>query len=262
MNIRVKSYPKINLALDILRKTPSGYHEIQTVFYQLKEPFDEITVELTRDSRVEVISNHPDLPVDQTNTVLKAAQLLQKQAGVSSGAKIFIKKRIPLMGGLGGGSSNAVAVLKVLRGFWKIQPAFLPPVADEIGMDCQFFFGGGTALGEHFGEKIAPLPSPPSSIKFELIETGVKISSKLAYEKIDFKGCGKNIHKTKKLIAALHAQDAHAILENLHNDFEEFIFGVYPQLVKIKKREESQNHAGRILLCGSGGALCRVSIRD
>ncbi|MBI4994558.1 4-(cytidine 5'-diphospho)-2-C-methyl-D-erythritol kinase [Candidatus Peregrinibacteria bacterium] len=272
--ISILSYPKINLALDILGKTPSGYHEIQTVFHQLKEPVDEIILENREDGILEVTCDNPKVPLDETNTVLKAVRLLKKYLGaLCLGAKIFIRKRIPLMSGLGGGASNAVAALKGLAELREINcctardkirdkhaaNCILRKIADQIGMDCQFFFDGGTALGSHFGEKITPLPALPPEIKFEIIETGIEISSHQAYNQIDLNRCGKNFKKTKALIAAIRASDPKNILENLHNDFEEFIFEKYPRLVEKKREIELKNSASCIMLCGSGGCLFNIN---
>ncbi len=259
--------------MDILRRDKSGYHEIQTVFHQLQEPFDEIVLENCGDGILEIACDNPAVPLDGTNTVLKAAQLLKKQTSAKNGVSVFIKKRIPLMSGLGGGSSNAVAALKGLAQLWNINccsahdeihdkhgtDCLLRKIADQIGMDCQFFFDGGTALATHFGEKITPLPPLPPEIKFEIIETGIEISSHDAYNQIDLSSCGKNLEKTKKLIAAIRAGNAENILKNLHNDFEEFVFEKYPVL-KEKKREIEFNKNACIfaLLCGSGGILVKI----
>lgn len=281
--LSLKSYPKINLALDILKKDASGYHEIQTIFHMLPEPFDELIIEELAEDKIKIGCDNPALPLDDTNTVLKAAKLLKRQAGVKGGAKIFLKKKIPLMSGLGGGSSNAVVALKGLARLWAIRccadgshkdsQCLLRKIAAQIGMDCAFFFYGGTALGEHFGEKITPLPALPSSIKFEIIETGIEISSHWAYRQINLQQCAKNLDKTKKLIAAIRAGGNKEILENIHNDFEEFVFAApawgrhspwlakHPKLREIKKRELQKNPQNKIILCGSGGALFILSNR-
>jgi len=266
--ISIKSYPKINLALDILSKTDSGYHEIQTVFNLLPSPFDEISIELNNDVEIEISCNNPRVPLDNTNTALKAAKFLQENAGIKRGAKINIQKNIPLMSGLGGGSSNAAEVLKALAQMWEIKccadgthknpQCVLRIIADQIGMDCSFFFYGGTALGEHFGEKITPFPTLPSEIKFEIIETGIEVSSRSAYEQVDVSECGHNKVKTERLIEAIHTQNSQAILDNIHNDFEEFVFATHSRLSEIKARELLKNPQSKIILCGSGGALCRI----
>lgn len=265
----IKSLPKINLALDILGKTQSGYHEIQTVFHQLSGPADEIKLQPAEEILIE--SDEPRLPLDKTNIVLKAALLLKKLCGIDQGAGIFIRKKIPLMSGLGGGASNAVAALKGLAKLWGVfccgnpdthgeKKCILRKIADQIGMDCAFFFAGGAALGEHFGEKITSLPRLPDDIKIEVIETGVEVSSYKAYSQIDLDNkCGRNTEKTRVLINALNKKDAEAILENIHNDFEETVFKKYPVLKQIKDKVESEK-PGRVLLCGSGGALARLFI--
>lgn len=248
--ISLFSYPKVNLALDILGRDASGYHKIQTVFHQLSEPFDELIIESAPDGVLEIKCDNPKVPTDDTNTALKAAKLLKTHIGIKQGARIFIKKRIPLMSGLGGGASNAVAALKGLAKLWgnlHADDCILRRIADQIGMDCAFFFAGGTALGEHFGEKITPLPLLLPGIKFEIIDTGIEISSRDAYSWIDLRRCGKNKEKTQLLIEAIRAQDTKGILENLHNDFEEFVFKKHPSL---QSRITHYIH-----LTGSGGAL-------
>jgi 4-diphosphocytidyl-2-C-methyl-D-erythritol kinase len=257
-SVTVFSYPKVNLALDILGKTASGYHEIRTVFHQLSEPQDEIIIETQDEDKVAVECDHKKVPRDATNTVYKAAVLLKQYAPIPGGAKLFIRKKIPLMSGLGGGASNAAAALQGLAKLWGISDEnLLHRIADQIGMDCRFFFYGGTALGEHFGEKITLLLPLPPEIQFEIIETEVEISSRWAYEYIDLSRCGKNTAKTKNLIAALKTNDSKGVLENLHNDFEEAVFAKHPELKKLKEKLELKK-GGRLLLCGSGGALVRI----
>lgn len=257
-SITVFSYPKVNLALDILDKTASGYHEIRTVFHQLPEPRDEIIMETQEKDRIIIECDNKKVPKDATNTVYKAAVLLKQYTGASGGVKIFIKKKIPLMSGLGGGASNAAAALQGLAKLWGISDEnILRRIADQIGMDCRFFFYGGTALGEHFGEKITPLPALPKNISFEIIDTGVEISSRWAYEQIDIRRCGKNTAQTEKLISALKAGDSKGVLENLHNDFEEFIFAKQSGFKKFKEKFIFKKGC-RLLLCGSGGALVKI----
>lgn len=268
--ISVFSYPKVNLALDICGKDESGYHDILTIFHELKSLVDELIIEECDGGGIEVACDNSRLPIDETNTVVKAAKLLQSQMGVRKGAKIFLKKKIPLASGLGGGSSNVVAALKTLAQLWEFKcceivlgihrnDCVLKRLSAQIGMDCPFFFNGGTALGSHFGERLSEFPLPPKEIKFEIIETGVEISSREAYSQIDLQKCGRNIEKTKNLMAALRAYDSEKIMGNLHNDFEIYAFEKYPKLLAIKQKTEAEK-PGRVLLCGSGGAMVRVFV--
>lgn len=273
------SYPKVNLALDILNKDPSGYHEIRTVFHQLSQPFDELFFEELPSGEIKIICDNPEVPCDKTNTVFAAARALQQNYGIRRGVKITIKKRIPLRSGLGGGASNGAAALRSLAQLWNIchcEPSLglakqsssvchapdciIFRLAPKIGMDCTFFLHGGTALGEHFGEKITPLPSLPPELQFEIIETGVSVSTRSAYEMVNLARCGANIEKTQQLIAAIHASDAQKILKNIHNDFEEFVFEKYPK-IKAATHYSLQTTHYPLLLCGSGGALAKLTLK-
>lgn len=238
----LRSPAKINLCLDILKRDVSGYHEIQTVFHEVKFLFDDVELKEIENG-IDVQCDNPDIPIDHTNTAYKAAEVFKNHFHIDRGIKIKIKKKIPIFSGLGGGSSNAVAVLKGLNELWDIHAPQeeLIKLSNQISMDAAFFFYNGTAFGVHFGEIITPLPPLPANIHFEIIDTGVKISSYDAYQWIDLSKCGKNLDKTKKLIEGLHEQNSQKILENIHNDFEPSIFEKYPQLQPF--------------LTGSGGAV-------
>lgn len=225
------------------------FHEIQTVYQEVPELFDEI--ELRETPRwITVECSHPDVPHDERNTAYKAAKAMQEHFGIERGVEIRISKNIPVFSGLGGGSSNAAAVMKGLNELWNIHAGReeLERLSRQISMDAAFFFYGGTALGAHFGEKITPLPLLPQGLKIKIIDTGVKISSRDAYSWIDLSRCGKNIGKTEQLIAGLNEQNSQKILENIHNDFEPFVFEKFPVL----KNKSDQLKA---YLTGSGGAL-------
>lgn len=208
--MKIKSPAKINLALDILGKDESGYHVIQTVFHEINL-HDIIEIEKIPKG-IEIECTNKNVPTDETNTVYKAVKLL----GLD-GFRIKITKNIPPKSGLGGGSSNAAAVLKALAPDLKREE--LAKLAAKIGMDTPFFIYGGTALGTHFGEKITPLPKI-KGLSIELDFHPNEISTKEAYSKIDLTLCGKNKDKTKEMIAAIRKGDTQKIIQNIHNDFQ------------------------------------------
>ncbi len=257
---------KINLALDILCRDPAGFHEIQTVYQEIPALADSIELHLIpRRITVEFSANSPvdvsGLPIDSHNTAYKAAKTMQEYFKVDRGVEIRILKKIPVFSGLGGGSSNASAVMKGLNELWGIHAPqeTLVKLSRQISMDSAFFFYGGTALGAHFGEKITVLPPLPllslsQALKIEIIDTAVKVSSHEAYESIDLSKCGKHIGMTSKLIEGLREQNPKKILENLHNDFEESVFEKFPA-IRSRAFEIAKNTISRPKLCGSGGAL-------
>ncbi len=157
VTLRVRSYAKVNLGLEVLGVREDGYHELRTLF-QTIDLHDDITLTaVPRD--ITVTCAHPGVPQDERNLAVKAARALRQHARVSRGVRIDIHKRIPVAGGLGGGSSNAAAVLLALDALWGtgLGPGGLLPLARRLGADVPFFLYGGTALGIGRGDEIYPL---------------------------------------------------------------------------------------------------------
>src|SRR5260370_22788299 len=153
----MRSYAKINWTLDVLYRRQDGYHEIRTI-YQTVSLFDRLDMTQSAGD-ISVDCDDPRVPCDDSNLVYRAAAALRQATGTRAGAKIRIEKHIPVAGGLGGGSSNAAAVLIGLSRFWELDVRFelLFEIAASIGSDVPFFLAGGTALGAGRGEEIYPL---------------------------------------------------------------------------------------------------------
>jgi 4-diphosphocytidyl-2-C-methyl-D-erythritol kinase len=155
--LRLRSFAKINLGLEVLGPRQDGYHELRTLF-QTIDLHDDIVLRARRKG-VAVRCDHPDVPLDERNLAVRAALLLQQHAGVRGGVEIAITKRIPVAGGLGGGSSNAAAVLMALDRWWGVGLGLdgLQPLARRLGADVPFFLLGGTALGLARGDEVYAL---------------------------------------------------------------------------------------------------------
>jgi 4-diphosphocytidyl-2-C-methyl-D-erythritol kinase len=150
---------KINLTLEVLGKRTDGYHEIRSVIQTLS--FCD-SLQITPGKEVEFKGNIPEWSSERS-LVIKAVESLKKATGSVMGAKIKIKKRIPLISGLGGDSSDAAAILRGLNQFWELNvpPNKLRDMAQNLGSDVSFFLTGGTALMEGRGEIITSLPPIP-----------------------------------------------------------------------------------------------------
>ncbi|PIU83199.1 MAG: 4-(cytidine 5'-diphospho)-2-C-methyl-D-erythritol kinase, partial [Elusimicrobia bacterium CG06_land_8_20_14_3_00_38_11] len=146
VEIKLKANAKINLFLDILNKRKDGYHNIRTIFQEISLT-DEIYVREIKNG-IKIFCAHPKVPTNKTNLVYKAADLLKKHSGIKKGILIKIKKNIPVGGGLGGGSSDAAAVLKGLNKLWnlKLTKNQLAGIGKKIGADVPFFIYGGRCL--------------------------------------------------------------------------------------------------------------------
>jgi 4-diphosphocytidyl-2-C-methyl-D-erythritol kinase len=157
MPLHLRAYAKVNLGLEVLGRREDGYHELRTIFQTISLHDDLV---LRRQSAgITVTCDHPDVPLDGTNLAVRAARELQRFAGVTEGVAIAIRKRIPVAGGLGGGSSNAAAVLTGLDRLWRLGlgASGLHPLARRLGADVPYFLVGGTALGLGRGDEAYPL---------------------------------------------------------------------------------------------------------
>ncbi|MFH1534269.1 MAG: 4-(cytidine 5'-diphospho)-2-C-methyl-D-erythritol kinase [Nitrospirota bacterium] len=220
--IKISAPAKINLCLDILKKDKSGYHEIRTVFHELPNLADELKIYESKES--DHTSTVDDLIPQENNLVHKALKLLKKDQNISTNAKIIIHKRIPIAAGLGGASSDAAATLKGLNELWNLNLSTekLLDLAFQLGADVPFFILGGTALGEHYGEKLTPL-KPIKCVKFTIqAKENYPQEDKTAqmYASLDLSLCGKNTEKTNLLLEGIEKEDPNLIIQNLHNDFE------------------------------------------
>lgn len=230
----LRSPAKVNLCLDVLGKSPDGYHEIATVLCIAEKYFDEITVEATEKEDILSIildsQNHTPERIDKSGeNLLNRAISLMKNEAIQKGrpekfAQIIVNKNLPFSSGLGALSSNAATIMMGLNELWDLQLSkkTLKTLGAKLGMDVPFFFEGGVCLGTHFGEVVEPIKT---DLKFE-IEVDPRTSSesektKKSFEKLDLTRCGKNAEKTSSFIKALGENNKEHALQLLHNDFEQ-----------------------------------------
>lgn len=166
-DLRVTSFAKINRDLRVLGKRKDGFHELDTVFQtvDLSEEIDFLEGEEGSGAQgiVSLTVDGADLPADESNLILRAAAALASHTGTRRGARIHLSKKIPIGGGLGGGSSNAAATLRGLSALWNLDlpAADLQSLAASLGSDVPFFLLGGRARGRSRGEVVTPLPDGP-----------------------------------------------------------------------------------------------------
>lgn len=151
---------KLNLFLHVLGRRADGYHELQTA-YQLIDLADTLSFRVREDGEIRRVEGPPSIPVEMDLTV-RAARQLQALSGVSLGVEIRIIKRIPIQGGLGGGSSDAATTLIALNELWglRLGTERLVEASLALGADLPFFVLGRNAWGEGIGERLAPIDLP------------------------------------------------------------------------------------------------------
>ena len=153
---------KLNLMLRITGRRPDGYHELQTVF-RFVDLCDELHFEVTRSPEITRVSDLAGVAPAQ-DLVVRAAQALQAYAGVPSGVRIRVDKRLPMGGGLGGGSSDAATTLLALNTLWELSLSDdeLATLGLALGADVPVFVHGRAAWAEGVGERLTPLSLPPA----------------------------------------------------------------------------------------------------
>ncbi len=180
--IAVRSFAKINLGLYIGALRADGFHDLRTV-YQTIALHDAIRVGVAGGSGIEILCDDPRVPRDSSNTCYRAAALAMEALGARGKVKVEIEKKLPVQGGLGAASSNAVATVVGLERALKKQlsGAARLRIAAEVGSDLPLFVIGGTVLGVGRGEEVYPLPELPSTAMVVVTpEIGVSTPSAFA----------------------------------------------------------------------------------
>ncbi|PYX80133.1 MAG: 4-(cytidine 5'-diphospho)-2-C-methyl-D-erythritol kinase [Acidobacteria bacterium] len=164
MMVTVRSFAKINLGLSIGALRADGFHELGTV-YQTIAPHDVLRVGIAKGSGIEIRCPDPRVPTDETNTCYRTIELAMAALRGKGRVLLEIEKRLPVQGGLGGASSNAVAALLALERALKKPLSAVKKlrIAAEVGSDLPLFLVGGTVLGVGRGEQVYPLPDLPST---------------------------------------------------------------------------------------------------
>lgn len=224
--ISVKAYAKINIGLRILNKREDGYHNIETIFHRVN-PFDEIIFEPS--NKLTLSCTDPGLPTDENNLCIKAAKLLLTRTKNNYGARISLYKKIPIGGGLGGGSSDAASTLIVLNKLWNlnIDKRTLTSLALQLGSDVPYFLNEGTAYAAGRGEILEyfQLPLPYWIV---VIYPDILISTGEAYKLFENTPKHKEDNQNKKIlplkeIVLKHLKNPEELTKKIHNDFEPII---------------------------------------
>lgn len=241
---------KINLALKILRKRADGYHELQTILQKISL-YDEIELQLSPRQGISVTADDPAIPGDQRNLAYRAAQALFQRTSIAAGVAIHIKKKIPAGAGLGGGSSDAAAVLTALNKLLdcKLTMSELIELGLTLGADVPFFiYPGTTALAEGIGERLSPVTLRQSFWALVLYP-GFSVETAWAYSNYKILTNKINHIKIQNSI-----RDIHQLLPLMENDLEQVVIELHPEIQKIKDELITAGAYGS-LMSGSGSSV-------
>ncbi len=244
--IRLRSFAKINLGLEITGRRDDGYHTLRTIFQSI-DLSDQLELRETRGARVRLFGSDPRVPWDESNTIARACRLVYENFPLRRGFDITVRKNIPPGSGLGGGSGNAAVMLLFLNNYFGlgIPAAQLHEMAAGLGADVPFFLRGGTALGEGIGADLTPVAAlRPRALALCLPQTGV--STALVFSRFRL----TRAHFPSKIELFLRKGD----FSILKNDLEKVTFELFPEIRGIKEKM-SRGGCGFVQMTGSGSAV-------
>jgi 4-diphosphocytidyl-2-C-methyl-D-erythritol kinase len=285
--VAVRSFAKINLGLYIGAARADGYHDLRTI-YQTIALHDVIRVTVGRGRGLEILCNDPRVPLDSSNTCYRIATRVLEELGAKVKVTIEIEKRLPVQGGLGAASSNAVATMIALelalgktrkpRSKQKLSATARLRIAAEVGSDLPLFLIGGTILGVGRGEEVYPLPDLPA-MAMVVVTPEVGVSTPRAFADWDAQAQLTRSRASDRLFEVGCALSAWLsdfgypntgasakggsrtgnllsglVRTGIENDFERVVFPQYPELRDIKGALERAG-SSYASLSGSGSTL-------
>ncbi|MFH1541386.1 MAG: 4-(cytidine 5'-diphospho)-2-C-methyl-D-erythritol kinase [Elusimicrobiota bacterium] len=254
--MKFKANAKINLFLNILSKRKDGYHNIKTVFQEISLCDDIFIKKIADTNKIKILCDNPSIPVDEKNLVYKAAGLLKKYCNIKKGIEIRIKKRIPVGGGLGGGSSNAATVLNGLNILWRLNlhKNQLTKIAKKIGADVPFFtYNGGRCLGEGIGNKLTPLKIKKTQW-YVIVKPLCEISTSFVYSQLVL----PLVKPKERMVLTKTKKNNTLDMDKYNNDLEDIVIPLYPEIKKIKDLL-IESGAEFSLMSGSGSCVFGVA---
>ena len=266
-SVRVEAPGKVNLFLSVGAPGPDGYHPLTTVFQAVRlietvtarrqSAQDHGTVTLTLEEP------DADVPVDESNLAVRAATLLAQTTGVSEGVDLLLRKRVPVAGGMAGGSADAAAALVACNALWGTGLSLpeLSALAARLGADVPFPLTGATAVGSGRGDLVTPIMTRGAyHWVFALAEEG--LSTPAVFRHFDeLSASGPTAPAVRDvpeaLTAALRAGDARGLAGSLHNDLQAAALDLRPELARVIAVAEEAG-ALRAIVSGSGPTIAAL----
>lgn len=259
---------KINLALRVGQRRPDGFHDLDTVF-EAVDIFDDVQVYAADGLSLSVTGLGADLPTDSSNIVIRAAKLLQERFGVRGGAKIELTKRIPVAGGMAGGSADAAAALTALNELWELglSASELRALGAELGSDVPFALLGGIAHGTGRGEKLTAL-RPGALHGWVILANPDGLSTPEVFRAFDRHQYGSECRAqfpgaqntgadrpadTKELRRAVQGKNLAAVGAQMKNDLLRPALSLRPDLADIFRKIGNEGYG--TILSGSGASV-------
>lgn len=248
--LQLKAYGKINLGLDVIRKRPDGYHDLDMIM-QMVDVYDDVIIEKKAGEEIVVKADAAVLSNGKDNLAYMAAKMLFDEFGIKSGVEITIHKRIPIAGGMAGGSSDCATTLIGINEMFNLglSKQQLMERGVKLGADVPYCVLGGTAIARGIGEVLTPLPTPPQCHVI-IAKPPISVSTAYVYGHIRPDEITKR-PDIEQMTLAIKEQDLNKLSDLLYNVMEEVTVSEYPVIEKLKSIM-LENSALNSIMSGSG----------
>lgn len=252
MTVTEVAHAKLNLTLDVLEKLPDGYHAVKSVM-QAVQLCDQVTLTKTEGTELVLTSNVDTVPLDENNTIIKAVRVFEKETGAAvGGLSIHLEKNIPVAAGVGGGSSDAAAVLRGLNELYGTNKSLyeLLNISSKVGSDVPYCIYGGTCIVEGKGEQVGRLADLPSCW-IVLCKPDFSLSTAEMYQRID----GVELTSRPDIVTVmlgLDWQELSAVAKKVENVFEQVLTDEERNVISGIKETMLNNGAMGASMSGSG----------
>lgn len=248
--LQLKAYGKINLGLDVIRKRSDGYHDLDMIM-QTVDVYDDVIIEKKAGEEIVVKADAAVLSNGKDNLAYMAAKMLFDEFGIKSGVEITIHKRIPIAGGMAGGSSDCATTLIGINEMFNLglSKQQLMERGVKLGADVPYCVLGGTAIARGIGEVLTPLPTPPQCHVI-IAKPPISVSTAYVYGHIRPDEITKR-PDIEQMTLAIKEQDLNKLSDLLYNVMEEVTVSEYPVIEKLKSIM-LENGALNSIMSGSG----------
>lgn len=251
--IEKKAYAKVNLALDVLRRRPDGYHDVKMIMQNLSL-YDELVFEFDEEKTEGIITieaNKESVPTDERNLVHKAIKLMYETYDLNNNIHIKLTKNIPVEAGMAGGSTDCAAAIKAINELYdlKLDIKTLMDIGVKLGADVPFCILEKTAISEGIGEVLTAIPSlkdcyvlvakPPISVSTAFVYKNLKVDELTSHPDVD------------GMADALKAGNLQGICERMSNVLETVTVSAHPEIITIENVMK-ENGALNSIMSGSG----------
>ena len=252
MSVKERGFAKINLYLDILGKRPDDYHDLEMVMVPVKL-HDTLKISKREDAFINLSTNIEVTEKSEDNLVYEIASFIMKEFELKQGVDIHLEKRIPIAAGLAGGSADAAATFRAMNRLFdlKLEKDQMARLAEPFGADIPFCIHNKPCIARGKGEQLFFLDKK-LKLPVLLVTPNLEVPTRKVYQAVDVSKVPKV--KITSMTNAIYNNNYELFTKEAHNALEQFAFGIYPEIERLKEALEAYN-PDLVLMSGSGPTM-------